>query len=187
MGLAIFLWNFIQTRDARLLSGLLLSVVTTFVITMTLAHVGFMGRGDAEILVGISALVPEFRAPFTIFPIFALSVFTNAIFLAAPLPLFFFIRNLKELPQIRNLKELSVLFLGYRQKTSEVGWHEAVMKEGEDYRPFLNVKKAILGEKKEGEDEIWVTPALPFVLFLFAGFLISIAYGDIAASILSLI
>jgi len=185
-GIVLFTWKFIRTGDESLIFELLISFATTFVITMALAHVGFMGMADAELLVGMSVLVPTFSAPFTIFPVLALGVFTNAIFLAAFVPLLFFAKNLRHLSSVRSFRGLSMLLLGYRKRASDVGRHEAVIKEGDRYRLFLNVKKAKLGERKEGEEEVWVTPALPFVLFLTVGFLISVTYGDLASLILYL-
>ncbi|NOZ82474.1 MAG: hypothetical protein GXN98_01455, partial [Euryarchaeota archaeon] len=118
----------------------------------------------------------------TLFPVFALSVFVNAVAMTLLLPLLFFLINLRHLPRVRSLSELYALFLGYRRKASEIRHYEAVYGNGKSFR-FLLTTDAELG-KASGEGEVWVSPAVPFVIPITAGVLLSAVYGDIVSMVI---
>ncbi len=157
------------------IENFLISVAATAIFGLALSHLGLMGGGDAKILVGIAFLFPVYPNAATLFPIFAISVFMNAVLLSALLPLFFFIYNLKHLKEVKSMHDFFILFLGYKKDASQIKSYEAVLES-----IFLNVNKVQLG-KKNGGDEVWVTPALPFLIPITFGFLIAAFFGDLAS------
>lgn len=157
------------------------SFLVSLALAYALYYTGLMGGGDGKILMGIGSMFPfyPYVGVFTIFPLFVLSVFVNAIFLSAVMPVIFFISNLKRLKEIGCLKEFFIMFLGYKKKASQVNDHEVIIGDGRDFRIFLNAKDIELGKKGDNDEEVWVTPALPFVIPIMIGFLMSLVYGDI--------
>jgi preflagellin peptidase FlaK len=161
----------------------LISVGVTSVLMLTLAYFNLLGGGDAKILIGIAALFPYFeREVVTVFPIFSLSVFANAIALSLVLPLYFFLRNLPNLRQAKSAGEVYAMFLGYKKRASEIKPHEAVYGDGRRFS-FLLRTDVELG-RAEGEGEVWVTPAVPFVIPITIGVLLSALYGDVISALI---
>lgn len=160
------------------IKNFLISVAATAIFGAVLSHLGLMGGGDAKILVGIAFLFPVYPNAATLFPVFAISVFMNAVLLSALLPLFFFIYNLKRLKEVKSLRDFFILFLGYRKDASQIKSYEAVADS-----IFLNVNKVQLG-RKDREGEVWVTPAVPFLIPITLGFLVAVLFGDIMSFII---
>lgn len=156
----------------------LISAAATSIFGLALNRLGLMGGGDAKILVGIAFLFPVYPNAATLFPIFAISVFMNAVLLSALLPLFFFIYNLKRLKEVKSLRDFFVLFIGYKKDASQIKRYEAVVES-----IFLNANKVQLG-LKSSDGEVWVTPALPFLVPITFGFLIAAFFGDLASFII---
>lgn len=156
----------------------LISVAAAAIFGLALCRLGLMGGGDAKILIGLGALFPVYPNTVTLFPVFAISVFMNAVLLSAALPLFFFIYNLRRLKEVKSLRDFFVLFLGYKKDASQIKRYEAVVES-----IFLDVNKVQLG-RKSSEGEVWVTPALPFLIPITFGFLTAIFFGDLVSFII---
>lgn len=149
----------------------------TLAIVAILYYAGIMGSGDCKILFGISTLVPQ-PLHFSIFPIFSLGVFTNAVLISLAIPLIFFIYNIKRLREVKSLRDFLVLFLGYKKKGNEIGPFEVALENEDGIKIYSNVKNIELGEKQSSDREVWVSPAIPFVVLITAGFLVSALLGD---------
>ena len=177
---AVFLLIDVAGKGVAPLLMALLSVAVTSAFMLLLYRLRLLAEGDAKLLIGISVLFPYYhREVVTVFPVFALSVFANAIMLTLVLPLLFFIRNLPHVRRVRSAKELYALFLGYKRKASEIKPYEAVYGDGERFTLLLGTD-AELG-RAEGEGEVWVTPAVPFVIPITVSVLLSAYFGDIAS------
>jgi preflagellin peptidase FlaK len=180
LGIVFLGYDYSQVKNITAISPFIISLGISFLLAVVLYYTGLISGGDGKILIGIGALIPVLPYPtYTAFPIFSLSVFTNAVFLSALLPLAFFIYNLKHLRAVKSPKEFFVLFLGYKKKASEIKDYEAIIGEGKRYKFFLSTRKTELGKKIDGNGKIWVTPAIPFLIPLTIGFIISASYGDI--------
>ncbi len=178
-GVLFLIYDIIKTHNTLFLWGFLVSVGLATFLAFLLSYLNVMQGGDGRILIGIAALVPSLSYPtLSVFPIFVLSVyFGNAVLLAALFPLVFFILNLGHLKKVKSYKGFLALFLGYEKDAAEVGEFEAFL--GRDGHFELRPDKDALGEKIEGEGRVWVTPAIPFVVLITVGFVISVVYGDI--------
>ncbi|MBU2560159.1 prepilin peptidase [archaeon] len=181
MALVLLGLVFLARDYTRTGSGVLLpfafSVGFTFAIVVVLYYFGIMGSGDCKIILGISALVP-LPVHFSIFPIFSLGVFTNAIVISLAIPFFFFVYNLNRLKDVRSPRDFLVLFLGYKKKGSDIGSFEVALETEGGIKLFLNTKNLELGHRLSTDRVVWVTPAIPFVVLITAGFLISALMGD---------
>lgn len=181
MSLVFFGVLFLAFDHARGSTGILIpfafSVGSTLAVVAVLYYFGIMGSGDCKILFGISALVPQ-PVHFSIFPIFSFGVFTNAVVISLAIPLLFFIYNLRCLKEVKSIREFFVLFLGHKRKGNEIRPYEVAMETGDGIKIFLNTKNLEIGEKLSTEQEVWVSPAIPFVVLITAGYLISALFGD---------
>lgn len=142
-------------------------------------------------------------------PIFPIIVFTNAVLLAALTVVYAILRNLvwksrNEKGLFEGLEEESVgrkvltLLCGYKVKITqlETGEHlypledTYVTETGESRRRLLifpkdeeresiveRISKAVSGGKLE--KEVWVTPGLPMLIFITAGLIVALTFGDI--------
>jgi preflagellin peptidase FlaK len=144
-----------------------------------------MGGADTKVLWTLSFLNPLPPKIFSLplfFPrifIFPLVIFINSLLLIVFLPFIFLIYN-----AIKGNLEFPYCFLGYKLRASEA-------KEKFVWSMEKNGKKKVLPVKdfnfeEIGHKKIWVTPKLPFLVFIFIGFIISYTYGDILLSLLLL-
>jgi len=183
MGIVFVGVDVVRTGDNTPLLYFLISVGVTSALMFALSYFNLLGGGDAKIFIGIAALFPYYhREVITVFPIFSLSVFANAIMLSLTLPVYFFLRNLPHLKQVKSARQFYALFLGYKKRASEIKPYEAVYGNGEKFK-FLLRTDAELG-KAEGEGEVWVTPAVPFVIPITIGVLLSALYGDVISALI---
>lgn len=182
LGIAFAGYDYFSLRDADVLKLFGLSLALSFIIAFSLSWLGLMATGDAFVLFGVGALFPyHIFETSSLFPLFVLSVFSNAVVLSAFLPLVFFLKNLGELREVRELKGFFALFIGYRRRASEVRRFESIFGAGGEFRFFQNANSMPLGknESLSGDAMVWVTPALPFVIPITMGLALSLIWGDI--------
>lgn len=189
------------------LKALLLSSVLVFVSVYVLFQFGAFGGGDAKGLIVLSILLPTYPVfeflgktyPLTPLPpigLFTFTVFGNALLLTVIVPLGMFCYNLLHFsPEM--LKKPLYMFIGYRSPVSSLKEKEHLallekFEETEDgeikikhVRAGLNfkidrlselesyVKKGLIGEK------VWLTPGLPFMFSITAGFIAAVFFGDL--------
>lgn len=209
----LLLYNF-----STLLSfGLCFCVTATFAVI--LFYAGGFGGADAKALMCLALALPfypqELFSPFSgeISPfmqmLFPITVFSNAVILAALAAVYLLIHNLtwrwragKPLFEGEQRsesigKKILVLLTGYKVSIWKVKekWHlyplEDVEKTQDGIKRKLVVfpkdenRKAIIERLEEGvkngeiPEKIWATPGLPMLIFITAGLVIALFYGDI--------
>jgi len=187
--------------------ALFLSEVIVFVSVYILFQLGAFGGGDAKGLIVLSILFPLYPIfhfsgetyPLLGIPLIGLFTFTvlgNALLLTTLVPLGMLCYNLLHFsPEM--LKKPLYMFIGYRTEISslknkehlgllekfEVDEKGSITKQFErtglnfdaNQKPELEeyMKKGLIGK------EIWVTPALPFMLSITAGFITAVIFGDL--------
>jgi preflagellin peptidase FlaK len=126
---------------------------------------------------------------------FAISTLLNATILSLIVPLTLFFYNLSKLRPEELRKNLRYLFIGYQLPVDALSKvkhtrlvHLYEEKAGNVERKVLfggvemdnEVREKLKRYAAEGRigEEVWVTPDLPFMLFITAGFGISILYGN---------
>ncbi len=170
--------------------------MTTFLTTMGIAliispiailiwRLGFFGGADAFGLIVLAALAPEFSissgwvTPFT--------TLTNSAILSV-IPIFFnVLRNLAALVKHEDIfkgfenetkhNKLIALFLGYRAKNPKFSFPLEKL-DGASKKFDFSLKNADDAEFCSTKD-IWVTPGIPYMIYITFGFIIQLAYGDI--------
>lgn len=189
---------------------LFFSTALIFLFVYILFHLGAFGGADAKALIAISLLIPSYptlKFNSLVFPLsgtpvlnlFAFSTFGNAVILTIVVPIGLLIYNLRVL-RLQEIREKPLyLFIGYKCRVSELRNKHLRLLENHELRNGSVVRKfkrggIVIDEKvikhleelvREGkiEDRVWVTPGLPFMLSITAGFFAGIIYGDILFAI----
>ena len=184
----------------------LLTFAFIYLFVYVLFQLGAFGGADAKALMVISLIVPTFPA-ITLFDtslplqgtplidVFAFSVFGNSIILTVVVPLGLFIYNLLHNPLRETLRRPLYMFIGYRTPVSGLGKDHIRMiesyKETEEGIKFSftragtdltsNVIAQLKHQVRAGrmDDSVWVTPGLPFMIPITAGFITAIVFGDL--------
>jgi len=153
------------------------------------------GGADAKAIMAIAILVP-IKPEILQFPIFdgsAISmpgswiVFSNSILLFLFIPLSLFVFNIVK----RNL-QFPHCFLGYKMSIVKAKqtfvWPLEKIKDGKtkfSYMPKeFDIDKELKEFEKLGIKHIWVTPKVPFMIPLLAGFIATFLFGDLLSQIL---
>ena len=155
---------------------------------VTLPMLFLMGGADVKAMWAIMLLCP-LPPEFFIFPliksplfIFPLTILINSLIIVIPIPFAFFFLNASK----KNF-EFPQCFLGYKMRVSKIITENKFV-----WSMEKNGKKKIMPVKdfdfeKAGEREIWVTPRLPLIVFIFFGYIVSFIFGDILFFLLSLL
>ena len=197
-----------------------LSFVITSAVSVALFYAGAFGGADAKALICLSLSLPypvHLLQPLGfVSPLFPITVFCNAVLLAALTVFYAITRNYlwkrrtgKKLfegleGQPMGRKILAVL-CGYKVNITELEMKKhsypledvLVVETGETERRLLvfpsdekreNIVERILEAKERGKlgSEVWITPGLPLLVFITAGLIIALTLGDIVWIVLSL-
>lgn len=190
-----------------------LSFAITSALSVTLFYAGAFGGADAKALICLSIALPSY--PETLFqprshfiPFFPITVFTNAVLLAAFTSLYIILRNLLwRLKASRKLfegfgnesfgRKALTLISGYKVSASELQkkaflfpLEDVERGEAGDFRRLVvfpkdeernQIVERLLGAVREEKirDEVWATPGLPMLIFITAGLIVALFFGDL--------
>jgi preflagellin peptidase FlaK len=166
---------------------------------------GAFGGADAKILMVISLIIPTYPTielgstslPVSGVPpidLFAFSVFGNSVILTVIVPLGLFLYNLIKNPS-ESLKRPFYMFIGYIIPITKLEkGHFRMIDSYEETKDGIkfnfsrsgtelssDVIKELKAYQKEGKvkDGVWITPGLPFMIPITAGFITAVVYGDL--------
>lgn len=153
-------------------------------VALLIWRVGIFGGADALGLIVLAALAPQLSlSGNTVTP---LTTLTNAVIISiAPIFLNLF-RNLIAIFRHRNifegfeetrLKKILALFLGYRSKNPKYSFSIEKI-EGNHKKIDFSFHHAENTEFCDKSDT-WVTPGMPYILYITAGFVVQLLFGDI--------
>jgi len=188
------------------------SVGITSVLAIALFYAGAYGGADAKALICISFVLPFYPKNFiqiAFVPfVFPLSVFSNAVILAALSVVYVLLRNLFWRQRVGEQffegfereskgRKLLTLFSGYKISINKLEKSEflypledvLVSEDGRRERKLLvfpkdeereGIVNRILSANKDGEkiDWVWTTPGLPMLVFITAGLIVALIFGD---------
>jgi len=165
----------------------LLSLGITAAISFSLYFLGFYGGADAKALVTLSLLLPYYPANYSFHTIAPIITLTNGIFITLTLPLSFLLINAFKIikgekifegfEEEGKLRKLIAIILGFRSKKVR-RFMFPLEKEEEGKRKFDFKLLGWYSDYVKEEDK-WVTPAIPLLVFISLGFLFMILFGDI--------
>ena len=162
------------------------------VLAFAVSFLNLYGWADAMALTALSFLFPIYISPGMLHSFGAVAAFTNSVLLSVLLPMFLFLLNLIKIVKGEKifeglednyLSKIKAMFLGTRKK--QVGRFDySLEKKVEGKRKFnLSIGK-ILEEFAKGED-MWVSPGIPQLVLVLAGFVATILYGDLLFTMIS--
>jgi preflagellin peptidase FlaK len=179
----------------------LFSIVITAALAFGVYFLGLYGGADAKALLMIAITMPvnTFQASL-ISPLFPISVFGNALvisLLVIPACLIFNIYRATKEPLFSGVKagpfrKLVVLFTGVKvsPETAKSVHFNLVERPlpsgGSELRLVHRVEEDEPKIFVEGAKSVWVTPALPMIVFFLAGFILALLGVDIIIGALSL-
>lgn len=204
---SLFIFYEVFTAGTSYLKPLLFSGVLVFTVVYILFQLGAFGGGDAKGLIVLSILFPSypvFSFSEKIYPLlglppvglFTFTVLGNALLLTTLVPLGMFGYNLLHFSR-EMIKNPLYMFIGYRTEISSLKSkkHLGLLEKFElDESGSLkrglartglnfdaNQKPELEEYLKKGliEKDIWVTPGLPFMLSITAGFITAVVFGDL--------
>ena len=154
-------------------------------IAIILWRLGLFGGADAFGLIVLAALSPQlsFSSGF----VTPLTTLTNSAILSAVPILLNISRNLIALARKENIfdgfenetrrNKIFALFLGYRAKNPKFSF--SIEKcDGSIKKLDFSLKNADSAEFCSSNDT-WVTPGIPYMIYIASGFVVQIVYGDI--------
>jgi len=160
-------------------------------IVLIIWRLGMFGGADAFAIIVLALLVPQITMSEN--TITSFTIFTNAVIISI-IP--FFVNLARNLIAIGNnndifegfsetrKKRIIALFVGYRAKNPKYSF-SIEKKVGKHKKLNLVMHHAEYAEFCD-KPNTWVTPGIPYMLFITAGFLVQLFYGDIIFSFLGL-
>lgn len=172
-----------------------ISVGLTWPIALVFFYVGLYGGADAKALMILALLTPTATQGTYLHPFTPLTVLTNGVFCSLVVPLAFFLYNASKALRGEKIfegfesepiwRKIAAAFLGRR--IDNIGNRKFLLtleKKEEGVRKFnFSLLTAEEDELKEARD-MWVTPGIPLIVFLTAGFVIALVYGDLLSILL---
>lgn len=202
----IYVFDFPSSYPQGVLT--LTSIGLTAAISYGIYRLGFFGGADALALVTFSAILPLYdgsnggffgsaAVSLTFHPIAPLMVLTNAIILSVSQVILNLSRNVaylsrhpgklfEGLEHESTAKKIFATMVGYRSEKPQQ-YAFSIERSTNGRREFDFALKPAETTQYETRQGIWVTSAVPFLVYLTAGLIVMIFGGDIMAFICSLI
>jgi preflagellin peptidase FlaK len=160
-------------------------------IALIIWRVGMFGGADALGLIVLAALAPH--ATLSQSQITPFTTLTNAAILSTA-PIFLnLIRNMIAISRHQDIfsgfeetkrNKLIAMFLGYRAKNPKHSFSIEKI-EGNHKKLDFSFRNAEQSEFNSGSD-VWVTPGIPYMIYITAGFVVQIIFGDIIFHIMGI-
>lgn len=157
-------------------------------IALLIWRIGIFGGADALGLIVLAALAPQLSlSGNTVTP---LTTLTNAAIISVAPILLNLVRNLIAISKHKNifegfeetrLKKISAMFLGYRSKNPKYSFTIEKV-EGNHKKIDFSFHHAENTQFCDKPDT-WVTPGIPYILYITAGFVVQLLFGDIIFNI----
>lgn len=177
--------------ERMLLTFIFLGTAFMLLLAYILYRMNFYGGADAKALMCLAVLFPIYPelGAFPIinngFGIFAFSVLANSVIFAPLIMFALFFRNVVKEGFRGLLKNPLYYIAGYRISVDKIRFHnlfEFLDENGNLKRVRRAIEpneELILRLKKHGLEKVWVTPAMPFIIFITFGYASAVIFGDI--------
>ena len=160
-------------------------------LVLILWRFGLFGGADALGLIVLSALAP--MATFSDSPVSPFTILVNSALLSVSPMIVNFVRNSILILKKENIfldfdepksKKILAMFLGYRSKNPKYSF-SLETRVGKKKRLNIALHHSDTAEYCTTPDT-WVTPGLPYMIFIFGGFIIQLLFGDVILGFIGL-
>lgn len=177
-----------------------------FVIMVAFSYflyiIGAYGGADAKAFMVLAIAFPIYPEIWifplinTGFGIFSFSTLSNSVIFSPVILFYMFLRNIMK-EGLKNIKgNLFYYFIGFRVDAANVPRFHNLLEYIDGHGELVRLKRGVEPDDKvlqrlkkareKGElEKIWVTPGLPFLIFITIGFFVSIILGDVLFEIIS--
>ena len=139
-----------------------LSLTVTFILSYYLFTYNLIGGADTKALICVAAVL-------TTAPFYALTVLASAIVFALIVPIGLFITNVRNLGWHETYMNRKLVLIGYKPhvvpKFSRLLFHPET---GEFSKQGFEVTEKV--------EDVWVTPEIPFMVFITVGFVVCLVF-----------
>ncbi len=202
VGAALALYELLR-GDYMFLLRLVLATAFIYAVVYLLFRIRAFGGADAKSIIAISVVLPMFPELYAggyYLPLlgipganpFPFSVLANAAVITLIAPISFIAYNLAKLDYGEVRRSLPLIAIGYKAHVKDVGGKN--LKLIETYEPNnggftralklrgIEIDDEVLNNLRSaaGDDAmVWVTPIMPFMMSITAGFLLAVTCGDV--------
>ncbi len=174
-------------------------VLMVIALSYALYLIGAYGGADAKAIMCLAVIFP-FYPTSNGFPLlnqgfsFAFSTLANSVIAAPFLLIFMFLYNLMREGWGELKGNVLYYFTGYRAEVKDLPKFHNLLEYMDENGKLKRVRRAVEPDertlerlKKSGVEKVWVTPALPFLIFITAGYIVAFIFGDLLYLLISTI
>jgi len=190
-GLGLLLTTMEVSNDSINIIQYTIGIAITAPIAYAIYRTGLFGGADAKALVAIAMLVPFYDMTFKMHGLTSITVLTNATMLTFAHIVHNVVRNSIDLAKGKTvfegfkesgLRKAFAFVMGF--KANAPNGYLFAMESNDSGRRRFNFRPSGYDEYvSSNSSNLWVTPALPFIVYMAFGFLLMIIFGDLFALI----
>ncbi len=153
-------------------------------------RIGFFGGADAFALIVLAALAPE--STFSTSQVYPFTTLVNTVLLSIIPILVNVTRNIFSILKHEDIfrgfdaetrkNKIIAMFVGHRSKNPKFSF--PIEKREGDLRKLDFTLKNADNEEFCSSPDTWVTPGMPYMIYIFGGFVIQLVYGDIIFNVI---
>ncbi len=161
-------------------------------VALFIWRIGFFGGADAFALIVLAALAPE--STFSISQVHPFTTLINTALLSIIPVGANVMRNIISILRHENIfkgfenetrkNKIIAMFVGHRSKNPKFSF-SIEKRDGNSRRLDFALKNAD-NEEFCSSSDTWVTPGMPYMIYIFGGFIIQLVYGDIIFNIIKM-
>ncbi|MCX8172501.1 MAG: prepilin peptidase [Archaeoglobaceae archaeon] len=188
----------VSNADRRIFLFAIFGILFILMLSYLLYRMNVYGGADAKALLCLAVLFPfypevgDFPAINNGFGIFAFSVLANSVIFAPFLMFGLLFRNMLKEGIEGFFKNPLYYIAGYRIPIEKIGFHnlfEFIDEKGElkRVRKAIEPNEELISRLKKAKiQKVWVTPALPFIIFITFGYVVAFLFGDVLFLLITL-
>ncbi len=190
-GLAVLLL-FFTPNIVNSLTTIGISLIITPVV-LFIWRIGFFGGADAFALIVLAALAPE--STFSISQVHPFTTLINTVLLSIMPVLVNVTRNIfyvlrhedifKGFETETRKNKIIAMFVGHRSKNPKFSF--SIEKREGNLRKLDFTLKNADNEEFCSSSDTWVTTGIPYMIYIFGGFVIQLVYGDVVFNIIKML
>lgn len=197
MGAALTAIDLATRWDLGLFTLSLVSIALSTGLAFSFYLFGFYGGADAKAIAVISLAIPTHNPPFRLHPFTGLASLSNGLIFSLLILPIFLIYNIYSLARGERIfegfehestiKKIAAMLFGVRSRNARRRRFWFPLETERDGKKFFSFSFFGLDLEEIPRDDCWITPGLPLLISITAGFLFYILVGDVLALILALI